>query len=102
MSDNNSDQTYAGNSSQNYKNDKPDSGKQHVLSRATPIRYFALISSIGHSREGKPYCKGKLSTVDLLVLTSSDQGLFMLNALLIIATKQATLMRRSTLLNLPL
>jgi hypothetical protein len=42
-----------------------------------------------------------LSTVDLLVLTRLDQLLFTLNILLTSFTKQATLMRKSTVLSLP-
>ncbi len=44
---------------------------------------------------------GRLSTVDLLVLTSLDQLLFILKILLIFFTIQATLMRGSTVLILP-
>jgi len=39
---------------------------------------------------------------DLLVLTSVDQHLFILKILLTLDTKQATLMRRPTVLSLPL
>ncbi len=45
---------------------------------------------------------GKLSTVDLLVLTSKDQVLFILQALFSFLTKQVVLMRRSTVLSPPL
>jgi hypothetical protein len=42
-----------------------------------------------------------LGTVDLLVLTSLDQRLFILKILCTIFTKQAILIRRSTELSLP-
>ncbi len=45
---------------------------------------------------------GRLSTVDLLVLTSLDKLLFQLKILLTFFTKQATSMRRSVVLSLPL
>ncbi len=45
---------------------------------------------------------GWLSTFDLLVLISLDQIVFTLKILLSFFTKQATLMRRSTVLNLQL
>jgi len=45
---------------------------------------------------------GMLSTVDLLVLTSLDQLNFMLKILLTFVSKPATLMRRWTVLSLPL
>jgi len=51
---------------------------------------------------GKPYRRGRLSTVNLLVLTSLDQLIFKLKILFTFFTKQATLMRRSTVLSLPL
>ncbi len=47
---------------------------------------------------GKSYRRGKLSTVNLLVLTSLDQFLFKLKILIASLTKQATLMRRSSVL----
>ncbi len=61
---------------------------------------FFLVSPIFKARNS--YCRGRLSTVDLLVLTSSDQLTFMLKILFTCAAKQATLMRRSTVLSLPL
>jgi hypothetical protein len=45
---------------------------------------------------------GSLSTVDLFVLTCLDQLLFDLNILNNFDTKQAALMRMSTVLRLPL
>jgi hypothetical protein len=50
---------------------------------------------------GNPYSVVKLSTVDLLVLSSLDQLLFLLKILIILATKQATLIWRSFILSLP-
>jgi hypothetical protein len=44
---------------------------------------------------------GRLRTVDLLVLTSLDQLIFMLNILFTFITKLATLMKRSIVLSLP-
>jgi len=49
----------------------------------------------------KSYWGGRLSAVDLLVLTSLDQLIFILKILFSFLTKQATLMRRSTVLILP-
>ncbi len=49
-----------------------------------------------------PYWRGRLSTVDLLVLTSLDQLIFILKILFTFITKQLTLLRRSTVLCLPL
>jgi hypothetical protein len=46
--------------------------------------------------------KGRASTVDLLEKTSSDQLLLILQTFICFLTKQATLMRRSTILSLPL
>jgi hypothetical protein len=51
---------------------------------------------------GKSYWGGRLSTVDLLVLTSLCQLVFILKILFSFFTKQATLMRSSTVLSLPL
>ncbi len=45
--------------------------------------------------------EGRLSTVDLLVLTSLDQLIFKLEILFSFLTKQAILMRRSTVLSFP-
>jgi hypothetical protein len=44
----------------------------------------------------------RLSTVDLLVLTSFEHLIFILKILFTFFTKQATLIRRSTVLRLPL
>jgi len=49
---------------------------------------------------GKSYWGGRLSTVDLLVLSSLDQLSFILKILFSSFTKQATLMRRSKVLSL--
>ncbi len=46
--------------------------------------------------------RGKLTTVDLLELTSLDQLLLILKTLLTFFTKQDTLMRKSTVLSFPL
>jgi hypothetical protein len=46
--------------------------------------------------------EGSVSTVNLLVLTSLDQLLFILKLLFTSFTKQATLMRGATVLSLPL
>ncbi len=44
---------------------------------------------------------GRLSTVDLLVITSLDQLIFILKILLNFFAKQATLVRRPTVKTLP-
>jgi len=46
--------------------------------------------------------KGRLSRINLLVLTGLDQQLLILQTLFSFLTKQATSMRRSTVLSLPL
>ncbi len=53
-------------------------------------------------KPGKPYWRGRLSTVDLPVLTSLDQLLFVLKSLFTNFTKQAPLMRKSIVLSLSL
>jgi hypothetical protein len=55
-----------------------------------------LVSCQGTLTEG-----GRLSTVDLLVRTNLDQLLHRLKILFTFFLKQATLMRRSTVLNHP-
>jgi hypothetical protein len=50
---------------------------------------------------GKTYRRGRLSTVDLLVLTCLDQLLLLIKILYTFLTEQATLMRRTTVLSLP-
>ncbi len=57
---------------------------------------------IVHISAGKPYWRGRLSTVDLLVLNSLYQLSLYWKYYLPFFTKQATLMRRSTVLSLPL
>ncbi len=47
---------------------------------------------------GNSYKRGRLSTVDLLVLTSVDQLVFILNTIFNFVTKQAILTRRSSVL----
>ncbi len=47
------------------------------------------------------YRKGRVSTVDLLLLESLDQLLLTMQILSIFLTKQATVMRRSTVLSRP-
>jgi hypothetical protein len=46
--------------------------------------------------------EGKLSTIDLLELTSSDELLFILKILPTFVAKEATIMRRSTVLSFSL
>ncbi len=66
--------------------------------------YFLLnmVAQWQNTRPGKSYWGGRLSTDDLLVLTSLDQLVFILKILFSFFTKQATCMRRSTALSLPL
>ncbi len=61
-------------------------------------RHF-LVVLLYLSRE--PYWRGQQSTVDLLVLTSLVQQFLIVQTLFTFLTKQATLMRRSTVLSLP-
>jgi hypothetical protein len=59
-----------------------------------------MVEKVGCYRE--VLLKGKKAQyVDLLVLTSLNQLLFILKILLTFVTKQPTLMRRSTVLSLP-
>ncbi len=51
---------------------------------------------------GNPYGRERISTVDLLILTSLDELIFILKMFVTFFTKQAALMRRSSVLNLPL
>ncbi len=53
-------------------------------------------------KSGNPNWRGRLSTVDLLVLTNIDQVLLKLKTLFTFLLKQPILMRRSTALSLPL
>jgi hypothetical protein len=50
---------------------------------------------------GNSYRRGRLSTVDLLVLTRVDQLVVILNIIFNFVRKQATLTRRSSVLSLP-
>jgi hypothetical protein len=54
------------------------------------------------AESGNPYWRGRLNTVDLLVLTSLDQLLLKLKILFTLLTKWAILTRRSTVLSIPL
>ncbi len=51
---------------------------------------------------GNPYRRGRISRVDLLAVTSLGKLLFILKILFTSVTKQATLIRRSTVLSSPL
>jgi hypothetical protein len=42
------------------------------------------------TNQGTPYRKGRLGTVDLLVITTSDQPIFILKILFSFVSKQAT------------
>jgi hypothetical protein len=70
--------------------------------------YFVSIYGGGHHslnaylKSGNSHRRGRLSTVDLLVISSLDQQLLKLQTIFSYFTKQATLMRRSTVLSLPL
>jgi hypothetical protein len=94
-------------------NSKAERGKQQktklfyffnlLLKLKRPSRNWKplLARSQLNAEPGKPYWRGKLNTVDLLVLTSLYQLLFILKILFSYVTKQAALMRRSTVLSLP-
>ena len=57
-----------------------DGGKSFI--RLTPSHYYAAqeiqLQNIGKVNPGKSYWRGRLSTVDLLVLTRLDQLVFIL------------------------
>ncbi len=61
----------------------------------------AIMFNIVIPRKGNPYWRGRLSTVDLLLLTSLDQLSLIQQSLFTFFAKQPTLMRRSTVLSLP-
>jgi hypothetical protein len=65
------------------------------------LTYNTKLKGLVRNEPRKSYWRGMLSTVDLLVLTSLDQSLFILKILFTFITKQATIMR-STVLSLPL
>jgi hypothetical protein len=54
---------------------------------------------VGERRQ--PLVKGRLSTIDLLVLTGLDHLIFILKTLFTFVTKHATSIRRSIVLSLP-
>ncbi len=56
------------------------------LSKLRRVSFFSLSVS-SKIKPGKPYKKGKLSTVDLLVITSLNHLLFILKVLFILAIK---------------
>ncbi len=55
-----------------------------------------IIEWMNDSNNREVLWRGRLSTVDLLALTSLDQLLFILEVLLTFYTKHANLIRRST------
>jgi hypothetical protein len=65
---------------------------------SNPWSYYYQCSVI----PGNPYWGGRLSTADLLVLTSLDQLLSIMKTLFSFFPKQATLMKWSTVRSLPL
>ncbi len=71
---------------------------QKQLAIATMI---TLVPRAKWGQAGKSYRGGRISTVDLLVLSSLDQLIFYIENIIFIVTKQVVLMRRSTVLSLP-
>jgi len=65
-----------------------------LLNIATPSAQTSLA--------GNPYWRGRLGTIDLLVLTSLHQLIFIMKILFTLNTKRAILIRRSTVLSLSL
>jgi hypothetical protein len=61
-----------------------------------------MVNSQKYALPGNFYRWGRASTVYLLELTSLDQLVFILKVLFFLFDKQATLIRRSTVLSLPL
>ncbi len=66
-----------------------------VRQKPIPVEHLSIHTP------GKPYWKGRLNTVKLVVLTSLDQMLLVLEFLFTFFTKQATIMR-SIVLSLPI
>ena len=64
------------------------------------IKNFKCLIVADHA--GNPTEEERVSTNDLLVLTTIDELLFISKILFTFVTKQATLTRRSTVLSLPL
>jgi hypothetical protein len=64
--------------------------------------FAVLLKSDLNVQPGNPYWRGRISTVNLFVLTSLYQLIFVLKILLTFFTKWAILKRRSTALSLPL
>jgi hypothetical protein len=79
----------------------PDSSSGSIQTRQLRIVSRLFYHAAGSLWSGKSYWRGRLGTVDLLVLTRLDE-LFILKILFTVFTKQPTLMRRSTLLSLPI
>jgi hypothetical protein len=76
-----------------------------IFLKYRPLVYLAIswqAKSLGRVKPGNPYWRGRLSTVDLLALTSLDQLLFIMQTLCTFLQNKATLMRRSTVPSLPL
>ncbi len=68
-----------------------------------PHNFYELLGIVHKTVDpGSPYRKGRLSTVDLLAPTSLVQLIFMFKILLTFVTKQAALIRRSSVQSLAL
>jgi hypothetical protein len=77
-------------------------GKRITLTTNIRLSWNGFIRA-GISLSREPLLKGRLSTVGLLALTSLDERMFIFKILLtFFLQKQVTLMRRSTVLSLPL
>jgi hypothetical protein len=69
--------------------------------RATGLESFLKQKSKHSTVQGTLTERKRLGTVDLLVLISLDQVILILANVIFSFTKQATLMRRSTVVSLP-
>ncbi len=74
---------------------------QDVAWKKCSIRIGFYENMWSYLQPGKSYWRGRLSTIDLLVLSGLDQLLFMLKILFTFFPKLLTLMWRSTVLILP-
>ncbi len=79
-------------------NDFPDFWNNTILQKYVGQGLTASLT--GSMWTGNPKWRGRLSTLDLLVLTTLDEVLLILQTLFTFFTKQATLMRRCTVVSL--
>jgi hypothetical protein len=75
---------------------------QFVLYTSMLVSVTLCAMKLMRGKTRGPLQKGTLSTADFLVVTNLDQLIFILKILFTFVLKQATFMRRSTVLKFPL